>query len=302
MYDIQSILKQYSIPYKIETKGWVNVDCPLCHHQGTRGYKGGFNVKYGYYNCWTCGGSNIFFVISKLLSISQYEAKSLLNNHRTNTVYNDSGITRDNVEELTLPGEFPITDKFRNYLIKRRYDPDYIQEKYKVHSGGIVGEHSFRLIIPIYFHTQLVSYQTRSILSKEKCNELGILRYKTLSEEKSVINPKHILYEIDNCKGDTVVIVEGVFDQWRLGDGVVATLGTGMKEQQIKLLKERFKKAIFLYDNEKEAQDRAIKYGERLSVLGMKVEVYNPGFQHDPGAYTEKEENIVKKELNLIKR
>ena len=73
-----------------------------------------------------------------------------------------------------------------------------------------------------------------------------------------------------------------------------------MSEEQIILLANRFKKVIFLFDNEKEAQDRAKKYGERLAGIGVEVEIFNPEFEHDPGDYNEEEESFVKKELCLF--
>jgi hypothetical protein len=72
-----------------------------------------------------------------------------------------------------------------------------------------------------------------------------------------------------------------------------------MSSQQINLLAKRFKKVIFLFDNEKMAQDRAKKYGEQLSALGVEVEIFNPEFEHDPGDYTSKEELVVRRELCL---
>jgi DNA primase len=97
-----------------------------------------------------------------------------------------------------------------------------------------------------------------------------------------------------------VVVVEGVFDCWRLGPkNVAATMGTSMSDQQINLLSKRFKKVIFLFDNEREAQLRAKKYGEQLSALGVEVEIFNPEFEHDPGDYTKDEEIVVKQELGL---
>jgi hypothetical protein len=65
-------------------------------------------------------------------------------------------------------------------------------------------------------------------------------------------------------------------------------------------LAKRYKKVIFLFDNEKQAQDRAKKYGSELSSLGVEVEIFNPEFEHDPGDYTLEEESAVRRELCLL--
>jgi DNA primase len=155
--------------------------------------------------------------------------------------------------------------------------------------------------VPIYYSNRLVSYQARSIYSKEKCKELDILRYKNYPIELGLINIKHILYNLDNCLEDWIVVVEGVFDCWRLGPkNVAATMGTSASQEQINLLAKRYKKVIFLFDNEKQAQDRAKKYGGQLSALGVEVEIFNPEFEHDPGDYTLEEESAVRRELCLL--
>jgi DNA primase len=155
-------------------------------------------------------------------------------------------------------------------------------------------------LIPIFVNNEIVTYQGRSIFSKKKCKELGILRYNTLNIQDSVMDAKHIFYGLDDCKNDWVVLVEGPFDRWRLGpNNVLSSLGTSTSQEQINLLAKRYKKVIFLFDNEKQAQDRARKYGEQLSALGVEVEIFNPEFEHDPGDYTKEEELAVRRELCL---
>jgi hypothetical protein len=303
MIDFIRLLKDYNIDYKQEVDGWINLQCPICRHQGSRGYKGGINLAGGYFHCWNCSGSSIEKVFAELLQVSFYEAKKLLLEYEIDTVIrsrlNKKVSKGKNIE---LPGG-PIGEnsKGSKYLMERFFDPIYLVNNYSIAWGGIAGDYSFRIIIPIFYQNKLVSFQARSIYSKEKCKELDILRYKNYPIELSKINIKHILYNLDNCLEDWIVVVEGVFDCWRLGPkNIAATMGTSMSQQQIHLLASRYKKAIFLFDNEKQAQDRAKKYGEQLSALGVEVEIFNPEFEHDPGDYTKEEEKIVRQELGLI--
>ena len=53
--------------------------------------------------------------------------------------------------------------------------------------------------------------------------------------EKSVVNYKDILYNMDRVQGEKVVVVEGITDVWRMGDGFVASFGTTLTSAQINL-------------------------------------------------------------------
>jgi DNA primase len=301
MIDFIHLLKDKDIPYKLEVENWANINCPF-HENGVRGYKGGINLIGGYYHCWACNGAPIEKVFSELLQVSFYEAKKILQDYETDTVIrNKLNRKVSKGKSIELPGvQIERGSKFYNYILNRNYNPTDIEHDFQIKEGGLIGDYSFRIIIPIYYKNVLVSFQARSIYSKEKCKELDILRYKNYPIELGLVNIKHILYNLDNCLDDWAVVVEGVFDCWRLGPkNISATMGTSMSDQQIHLLSNRFKKVIFLFDNEREAQLRAKKYGEQLSALGVEVEIFNPEFEHDPGDYTEIETKQVKEWLGL---
>jgi hypothetical protein len=302
MIDFIRLFKDYNIDFITNVEGWVNINCPLGHSNGVRGYKGGFNLADGHYNCWVCSGAQIEEVLSKLLNISFYETKILLQDYSTDTVARPRANKKKGLaKSIKLPGyEIAKNSKAWDYLVNRDFDPQYLIDTYKIQDGGLVGYWSFRIIIPIFYHNVIVSYQGRSLYSKKKCLELDILRYQTLDITSSVIDAKKVLYNLDNCTEDWVVLHEGVTDVWRLGyKNCCATLGTEMSEDQIILLAKRFNKVIFLFDNEKEAQSRAKKYGERLVGLGVEAEIFNPEFVHDPGDYNLEEEKFVRRELCL---
>lgn len=300
-YNFIQLFTDYGIDYKNIVDGWTNINCPF-HDNGTRGYKGGFNLYDGHYYCWNCGWQPTNLVLSKLLNISEYQVKEILSQY-SNQKSLQKLLSRkiSKGTHIDLPGDDIVkNDSIYKYLLKRRFNPEYLIDTYKIRNGGLVGEYSYRVIIPIYYHNKVVSFQGRSIFSKNKCSELGILRYKTFNVEESIIDPKHILYNLDNCTKKRIVVVEGIFDCWRLGPkNIASTLGTSMSDKQINLLAKRYTKVVFLFDNEKEAQERANKYGNQLVSLGVEVEIFNPEYKHDPGAYTEIETNKVKEELGL---
>ena len=299
MTDILQLLKDFNVSYKIEVDGWVNVNCPF-HDNGIRGYKGGFNLVGNYYNCWNCGGKSLANVFSKLVSLEYYETIKLLEKYSNDTstiIRNKKKIKHS--EKVILPIT-ELNEYGKKYLLKRNFDPDYILERYKVTGTCLTGEWSGRLIIPIYYKSQLVSFQGRSILSKNKCKELDILRYKTLSKEQSVIDPKTILYGIDDCKNDYLLLVEGPIDRWRIGNDCCSTLGTSVTPEQKKLISNRFKKVFIIFDPEEEAQQRARKLGIELATINnISVNIVNTELETDPGAMTENQVRSLRRRLHI---
>jgi hypothetical protein len=292
--DFAQLFRDYGIDFIQPVSGWVNVDCPICHHTGSRGYKGGFNTYGGYYNCWACGGTDSKYVLATLLSINYADIDALLIEYGGHVSAQDK-IKCNHATHTELPCDY-LDEHCKKYINKRNFDADYLEEKYKLVGMTYTGEFAGRIIIPIFYRGKLVSYQGRSLLGKNT----DVLRYMTLSKEDSVVNPKHILYNLDNCKNDYAVVVEGAFDNWRFGDDCCATLGTSTSPEQRLLLVKKFSKVFLVFDPEKEAQERANKLGKRLSALGMKeVEVIDTELDHDPGDMTEKEIKVLKRGLGI---
>jgi DNA primase len=156
------------------------------------------------------------------------------------------------------------------------------------------------LIIPIYYQNKLVSFQGRSLLNKKRCKKLGVLRYKTLNKEKSIIDPKHILYGLNYCKKDYIVITEGAPDVWRWGDNCAATLGTSVTDEQKNIIL-KYDRIIIIFDPEKEAQERALKLGNELNTIDSKkrIEIINTEAMYDLGDSSEKEINNLKKKVGI---
>ena len=61
---------------------------------------------------------------------------------------------------------------------------------------------------------------------------------------------------------DTVIVVEGPFDALRIGEGAIATLGSGWKNEQARLISTRFKRSYILFDAEEDATLRARKLAQ----------------------------------------
>lgn len=300
MIDFIQLCRDYSIDYKLEVAGWVQVFCPY-HGNGDRGYKGGLNIEGGFYHCWACGGSDVKKVLSDILELSYKEVESVLEQYSTDvSIRRKLNVKKKTVNKINIPMEGLLDMRCHNYLLKRNFDPDYLQSKYKLCGATLTGEWAGRLIIPIIYNNKIVSFQGRSILSKKRCKELNILRYKTLSKERSIIYPKHILYGLDTCKGKSIIIVEGAPDKWRFGDNCAATLGTSVTNEQKNLIL-KYDRIFIIFDSEKEAQDRAIKLGNELNLIDNKKEVIivNTELDYDIGDSTEKEIIRLKRKLEI---
>ena len=292
-FDALAFCRDYRIKYWQDgnnvKNGWVNITCPLCNDTSNHG---GFNPGAGYYHCWRCGGHSLEYIVSKVLFLNKQKSEALLINYSGGVSFQKlkakpSGV----VSSVSIPGE-PLDRLHRRYLRRRGFDPILLQSKYGLTGTGIAGDWKYRIMIPIFYQGRLISYQGRDITDKQK------LRYKTLSPEKSVINPKHILFNLDNCRTNTVCVVEGVFDVFRMGDGFAATLGTSMTEYQIKLLSD-YGRVIFLFDPEPAAQERARRAAGKLAALGVFAELIDLEIEKDPGELTEEEAVEVRNYLGV---
>lgn len=271
--DYIKLFKDYRIPYSTTVnRGWVNCNCPYCDTKKDS-FNLGINPVEDYGNCWKCGGHEINEVLALLLNVSVKDVPDIIKPYKGTSSLLPSVSTRKALKSsLSLPSD-TFTSKERKYLKSRDFDPDFLHEKYGVVGGGITGRWKFRIIIPIYYNNQLVSWTARSIFSKNELKEMEIPRYKNLSIEESVINPKDIFFNLDNSRGDTVVLMEGTFDVMRFGDSFICSLGTQLTQKQIELLSKRFNKVYIMFDNEKEAQEKARKFGMQIASMGLEVEV-----------------------------
>lgn len=293
------------LDYKVEMlqnnpDNWINIDCPYCDEKGH--YNMGFNCAGNYYHCWkSLHQYPIKKVLSDVLNVPINSVDEILSEYEGGARLSKKLKNKSNVKSIELPTD-TFTSPERKYLKARGFSPKYLNKKYGIVGGGISGKWKFRIIIPIYYNGQLMSWTGRSILSKKKIKELEIPRYKNLSIEESVRNPKELFFNLDNCKGKEVVLTEGSFDVLRFDGNAICSLGTELTEGQIALLSERFEKIFILFDNEPEAQEKAHKFGMQLSSIGLDVEivdVFGDFEKNDMGECTPEEIQKIKKELNI---
>lgn len=272
--------------------GWVNIRCPLCDD---RKKHGGINPQ-GYYHCWKCGGHELVYLVQRLLHIHKDEAEQIINSYDTHSqIVSAKKAKQKHQSKIVQPGD-TLQASHRKYLATRGFKPSEIVRDYKV-TGTIHSprEYKLRLVVPIYHNKRLVSFHARDITGEQA------LRWKVLSPEESVVHFKHTLYASDYSDSSQVGVVEGICDQWRMGKGFVATYGTALTSQQLKLL-SFYDRVFFLFDPG--AQDKANKYAKLLAGLksNIQVEVIDLELpeESDPAELTESEAKNIRNELGFI--
>lgn len=291
--DIYAFLNDYGISYQTKgrnlSRGRLGFCCPFCSDTG---YHAAFTSDGKITYCWRCGWHPTDKTLQLLSGLSSYEYRNIIGSYDgTDSLLSSLNKKVANATTLELPGSPGLLPHDRKYLKKRKFDPDYLMEKYKIRSGGICGDWAWRIIIPIFYKGQLVSWQGRTTNDDD-------IRYKTLAIEKSIMDAKSVLYNIDNCKHDYIGVNEGPLDTIRMGSDFVATLGTSMTEAQCRML-ATYKRVVFVFDPDPVAQGRAKKYAERVAALGAMVSVLDLQMDKDPGELNEEEVKDVRNMLDF---
>lgn len=278
---IEKLLQDYGIPYVTESEhhhasaDWINIHCPFC--AGSKNFHLGINLyQPTSSHCWRCGGHSTASVLSRILNISTEKAKNLIQEYAGPTV-----TIRKKAEEPRVsifPIKFPqpyfehLNEAGKRYLERRGFDPEKLEKKWKLKQTGPISfldkiSYGNRIIIPIHWDGQLVSFQTRDITGKlDK-------RYLACSMKREIIHHKHIVYGKEEkwSKYPALIVVEGVVDVWKLGSSAVATFGTSFTMEQVLALSRIHNKFFIVYDNEPQAQQQARKLAVKLKALGKKV-------------------------------
>ena len=291
-FDIESYCRDLGIPYGhsgIVSKNRIGLPDPSKGMSDTE-YHCAYNPANGTIYSWITGAIPLREYLAWATPDISYN--KLLKEYSTEFDYVTRLKVRENATQLDY--NFPELGKVaRRYLEKRGFNIEELITKYKFRDGGFTGDFAYRVIIPIIdTDGRICSYQGRSYAGQD-------LRYKTLSIEKSLVDPKKMLFNLNNCNKSYVVVTEGPMDSLKFGDNCCATLGTSVTEAQVQLLTE-YNKVVIIYDSEKPAQQRAKKLADRISALGVKeVTVVDLETEKDLGGMDYDAVSKIKGELGL---
>ena len=254
---ILAALSHYKIKVRLSGKNisskCVGVNCPFCRDSG---FHCGVFKNSGNFTCWRCDESGSFYALIREYKGIYYEeyrftmAELLISFPHLSTFVVEEPEEQTTEEPAKLPTHFRRIDDdcpnvVRRFLKSRQFSV-FECKRYKA-GFCAYGKYAMRLIVPIYFENNLVGFQGRDVTGKAR------IKYKT---SQNHIN--NYLYGYDDFEGDTAIVVEGVFDQWRLGDTSLCSFGTKLTARQRRLITElKLNTLIFAWDGD--AYNKAIK-------------------------------------------
>lgn len=300
--DVIQLYQDFSVTYLTEghkhcRPGFVNTPCPFC--TGHTGYHLSYNLNEDYFVCWRCGWHPPGKTISALLNVPPFQAEEILKIYGHVLKYREK---KEKVKiDFQLPsGVVPLRKKDKTYLESRGFDPDRLERIWRIQStgptstltdaDGKVINYKNRILIPFYWDTQMVSFDTRS-----QVKEIHGSRYKACPESRELKNHKSILYGIQEKWGKDGICVEGPTDVWRLGVRAFATSGIKYTYAQIKLMKLIFKRIFIVYDDDPQALSLARKLRRELEWRDLEVIIVP--IKGDPGGMPQDEADYLVKQL-----
>lgn len=268
-FDVQGYLNDHHIKYwdrgKNISAGWIGIQCLWCDDHSNHL---GINLSKKSINCHRCPiTGTIIKIVMKISRVDYETACSIIRNYsspgaiRSKTYSelldqqrksNQDAENKPKVQDLIK--HYTFTKKMqkfhRDFLIYRRYDPEEILKKYNLFFGRPIGDYALRIIIPVTHQRRIVSFVARDATMKSNTP------YANCPNEIAHMDIKETLYGLDECEGDTALVVEGILDKWRIGKNTVATYGEKYTTSQVELLR-RFRRVFVLYDAEFNAQTNA---------------------------------------------
>jgi 5S rRNA maturation endonuclease (ribonuclease M5) len=285
MDTLEQLLDEYDIDYitkgQNSSKDYVNVGCEGYECEGDQKYKRGIHRSMTYSYCWACGkGSSIFYFVKKLGIPWNVWCEAMAEaSEEWGTEYSEpEPITdiEDHEPEIFMPGA-PLQDIHIRYLRDvRGFDPDWLQDQFGIqgtlYEPYVPGELnlSYRVMIPVHYQGKIISYLGRSV------KDDGAIRYICCPPEKELRFHKALFFNIDRAKSKKVILVEGAFDALKLiqasnNYNIIASYGTAIKPQQLKLLRDKYDEVIIVFDNEDKAQGHAEDIKAYMEQFGKKA-------------------------------
>lgn len=294
-FDLISYFEERGISFSTSgpntSQGWINTSCPFCDDTSNHL---GINLESLVYSCWKCSEKgHISKYIQYTENIPKKQVYEILKEFG-GTLYKRKPIVREEKTSTTFFFPKTATKDFHKlhlrYLKKRRYDPKDIIEKYDLYCCTNLGNYKWRIVVPIFMSGNPVSFTTVDITGSSN------IKYKHCPKEKSVVAVKNAVYNIDSVDS-IAIIVEGVFDCWRIGSPAIALFGKKHTTEQLKAIRNlNLKKAFVMLDSD--AIREATKLCNTLSEFVPHVEIMEIR-KGDPDDLSEETVKDIRKKLGL---
>jgi hypothetical protein len=301
--DIIEFYRDFSVEtapdgHKHHQPGWVNIECPFCTGEHA-GYHLGYNIDGNYYHCWRCGGKPVWLVISRVIDVSRQRAEELIREYKGTSPQPQKDF--QNQKPFKLPTDTgDLSRHHRKYLRKRSFSPSQLIRDWNIQGTGPIAslndgegeriDYRNRILVPIIWDDQIVSFQARDITDKHS------LKYKACPQLREKIHHKDIIYGRQDKWGEVGIGVEGVFDVWRLGFQSVGTFGIEFTHRQVRIIAKNFKRFVTVFDPDPQAKEQAKKLTAELQFrrVDASYEIMNT----DPGDMTNEEAEYLVKYIN----
>ena len=297
--DMASLLSHIGIQYQTEGQkhcrpGWINMACCWC--TGNPGLHLGWNVEKEYFYCWRCGYHPTIKTLTELSGLGHHQVMGLVREYGGRPRHQSYKLKRPpRAKAFRFPsGLHSLQKQHLQYLERRRFDPEKITEEWHLLGAGPVAlldgiDYKWRIIIPIYWGGNEVSFQGRDITGKTD------VKYRACPKDRELVHHKDILYGKPEKWGAVGICVEGVTDVWRLGDQAFATFGINYKISQLSVIAKRFKQVAVVFDDDPQAIVQAKKLVAELRLAG--VQAWREEVSGDPGGMSQDDANYLVREI-----
>jgi len=183
-------------------------------------------------------------------------------------------------------------EAFSKYAIQNGYNKELLVELGLSIEGkqGPYDRFHGRVIFPVHdVSGRVIGFGGRILTNKDKKDP----KYQN-SPESEIYDKKKTLYGIYFAKNaiikaDECILVEGYFDVLRMHqsgiENVVASSGTSLTEEQIKLINRYTKNITILYDGDAAGQKASLRGTDMILAAGMNVRVVSLPPEHDPDTF-----------------
>ncbi len=208
--------------------------------------------------------------------------------------FRERGYLNPIIEKFHLGYSPSKWEAFTEYAKQNGYDPEFLEKvgfSIKRQNGDYYDRYHGRVMFPIHNLTGKVIGFGGRILQSDP--EKKLAKYQN-SPESEIYQKKETLYGIYFAKSaivnkDECILVEGYFDVLRMHqigiENVVASSGTSLTTEQIRLVKRYTKNITMLYDGDAAGVHAALRGTDMILAEGMNVRVVVLPPEHDPDTF-----------------
>lgn len=222
--------------------------CPQCGHD-----EFGISLKEGNpFGCFRkskCGFTGNAYSLLRFLGVS-FKKEVKFQEKLDKPDFQIKSLMEFQLPERKMPAGFRRIYQ-DDYLDSRGFKPKDYEKNYLVGRTGLVEKFKGYKIIGIKQYGKTTGYIGRSTLSKQQCEEQGVLRYRNSTDDFS-----KMLDGLNESDYQEATIVEGVFDRvnvrnifetFSIRSRVLCSFGSKFSNEQALLLKKEKIKAVNLF-------------------------------------------------------